>query len=134
MQLGYVIFTVHQVNVQTLYRQRGNSIEVRRHVVEIGGQQELHLSCQRLIGGLEGVQPRLRQLQHQRGLVDLYPLDAAFCQLGQHLLVDRQNIIQQAEAVKRFAFYLTQPQVRYRPQQDGFDPVTQRQRLVHFVQ
>ncbi len=80
---------MHQVNVQALHRQRSNGIEIRRHTFEIGGQQQLHLPCQRLIGGLKGVQPRLGQLQHQRRLVNLDPLNAAFSQLGQNLLVDR---------------------------------------------
>ncbi len=134
MQLGHIIFTVHEVNVQPLHRQRGNGIQVWRYAFEVGGQQQLHLTSQRVISRFEGVQPNLRQLQHQSRFINLHPLNTAFRQLSQHLLVNRQNIVQQAQAVKLFALHFPQPQVSYRSQQHRFHLVTERQRFIHFIQ
>ena len=134
VQIGRIIFTVNQVNVQTLRRQRGDGVEVGGDAFKVGGQQQLNLTCERVIRRFERLQPRLRQFQHQSRLVNLYPLDAAFCQLCQHLLVNRQDILQQAQTVKLFAFDFAQPQISDRPQQDGFNLMTKRQRFVHFIQ
>ena len=134
MQLDCIIFAVHEVNVQSLHRQGGNGIQVWRYAFEVGGQQQLHLTRQRVISWFEGLQPRLRQFQHQSGFVNLHPLNTAFRQLGQHLLVNRQNVVQQAQTVKLLAFHFTQPQVGYRPQQHRLHFVTERQRFVHFIQ
>ena len=134
VQLCHIVFAVNEINVQTLNRQRGNGVEVRRYALEIGGQQQLHLARERVIRRFEGIQPRLRQLKHQRRFIDLHPLNTALTQLNQHLLINRQNIVQQAEAVELLAFHFAQPQVGDRPQQHGFHLVTQRQRFVHFIQ
>ena len=120
--------------MQALDRQRGNGLQVRRHAFKIGRQQEFYLTGERVIRRFEGIEPCLRQLKHQRRFVDLHPLNAAFAQLTQHLFVDRQNIFQQAESVKRLALYFAQPQVRYRPEQHRLHLVAQRQRFIHFVQ
>jgi hypothetical protein len=64
------------------------------------------LTAKGRVSRFEGVQPRLRQLEHQRRFINLHPLNAAFCQFSQHLLVNRQNIVQQAQAVERLAFTL----------------------------
>jgi hypothetical protein len=45
VQFGDIIFTVDQVNVQTLYRQRGDGVEVGGNAFKIGGQQQLNLAC-----------------------------------------------------------------------------------------
>ena len=134
MQFGDIILAVHQVHVQTLYRQRGDGIEVIGNAFKVGGQQQLNLAAKRLVSRFEGIQPRLRQFQYQRRLINLHPFNAAFCQFSQHLLVNRQNIVQQAQAVERLAFNLTEPQVSNRPEQDGFRLVTQRQCFIHFIQ
>ena len=134
MQFRDIVFTVYEINVQALNRQRGNGLQVRRHAFKIGRQQEFYLTGERVIRRFEGIEPILRQLKHQRRFVDLHPLNAAFAQLTQHLFVDRQNILQQAESVKRLALYFAQPQVRYRPEQHRFHLVAQRQRFIHFVQ
>lgn len=120
VQLCHIVFAVNEINVQTLNRQRGNGVEVRRYALEIGGQQQLHLARERVIRRFEGIQPRLRQLKHQRRFIDLHPLNTALTQLNQHLLINRQNIVQQAEAVELLAFHFAQPQVGDRPQQHGF--------------
>ncbi|MNZ18041.1 hypothetical protein D3C78_350430 [compost metagenome] len=120
--------------MQALHRQRSDGVEVRRDAFKIGGQQQFDPASQRIVSRFERIQPLLRQLQHQRRFVDLYPLDAAFCQFRQHLLVHRQDVIQQAQAVKLFAFDFTQPQVGDRAEQHRFDFVAQRQRFVHFIQ
>ncbi|MOA33938.1 hypothetical protein D3C78_1552780 [compost metagenome] len=89
---------------------------------------------QRFVSRLERIQPFLRQFQHQRRLVNLYPLHAALRQFSQHLLVNRQDVFQQRQTVKRFAFHFTQPQIGHRPQQHRLDFVAQSQRFVHFFQ
>ena len=120
--------------MQALNRQRGNRAQVRRHALEIGGQQQLHLPGKRVIRRFEGIEPNLGQLKHQSRFVDLHPLNAAFTQLNQYLFVDGQNVLQQAEAVKQLAFDFAQPQVGYRSEQHRFYLVAQRQRFVDFVQ
>ncbi len=125
---------MHQIDMQPLHRQRANNIKVLADAVEIGGQQQLHVALQRLVSGPERFAPRLRQLQRQRRLVNLHPLDVAFFQLGQHLLVNRQNIIQQRQAVERLAFNFAQPDIGHRAEQHRLHLVAQRQRFVHFVQ
>ena len=134
MQSSHIIFTVHQVNVQALHRQRGDGVEVSGDAFKVGGQQQLKLARERVICRFECIQPRLRQLQYQRRLVNLHPLDAAFCQLCQYLLVNRQDIVQQAQTVKLLAFDFAQPQISDRPQQDRFNLMTERQRFIHFIQ
>lgn len=64
----------------------------------------------------------------------MHPLDATFRQLGQHLLVNRQNLFQQRQTVERLALHLTQPQIGHRAQQHRLDAMAERQRFVHFVQ
>lgn len=120
--------------MQPLNRQRSNGLEIVANSFKIGGQQQLHLALQGVISRFKGLPPRWRQLQHQRRFINLHPLDAALRQFGQHLLVNRQDGIQQAQTIKRFAFHFTQPQVRYRPQQHRFHVVAQRQRFVYFIQ
>ena len=134
MQFSNVIFTMYEIDMQTLNRQRSNGVEIWRYAFKIGSQQQFHLALERVVSGFIGVQPRLRQFQYQSRFVDLYPLNAAFCQFCQHLLINRQNVVQQAQAIKLFTFHFTQPQVGNRPQQHGLDLVAQRQRLVHFLQ
>ncbi len=134
MQLRNVIFAVNQINMQALHRQRGNGIEVRRNAFKIGGQQQFDLAAQRVVSRFKGIKPGLRQLQHQSRFVNLHPLDAAFRQLCQHLLVDRKNIAQQAQAVELLAFHFTQPQVGDRAKQHRLDVVPERQRFIYFVQ
>ncbi len=97
--------TGDQIDMQPLHRQRADGIEVVAYAVEIRGQQQLHLPLQRVVSRFERVQPGLRQLQHQRRLVNLHPLDAALRQLGQHLLVNRQDLFQQRQAVERLALH-----------------------------
>ncbi|MNL46671.1 hypothetical protein D3C87_1694070 [compost metagenome] len=79
--------------MQTLHWQRGDGVEIRRDAFKIGGQQQFGLARQRVVSRFKRIQPRLRQLEHQRRLIDLYPLNAAFCQFSQHLLVYRQNVV-----------------------------------------
>ena len=134
MQFSNVIFTMYKVHMQPLNRQRSNRVEIWRYAFKIGSQQQFHLALKRVVSGFVCVQPRLRQFQYQRGFINLYPLDAAFRQFCQHLLINRQNVVQQAQAIKLFTFHFTQPQIGYRPQQHGLDLVAQRLRLVHFLQ
>ena len=134
MQFSNVIFTMYKIDMQTLNRQRSNRVEIWCYAFKIGGQQQFHLSLERVVSGFVCVQPRLRQFQYQRGFINLYPLDAAFRQFCQHLLINRQNVVQQAKAVKLFTFHFPQPQVSNRPQQHRLNVVAQRQRLVHFLQ
>ena len=134
VQFCDVIFAVHQVNVQTLHRQSGDGAEVRRHTFKVGGKQQLHLPVECIVSRFESIKPNLRQLKHQRGLVDLHPLNAAFAQFNQHLFVDRQNVLQQAQTIELLAFDFPQPQIGHWPQQYGFHLVAQRQRFVHFIQ
>jgi hypothetical protein len=44
MQFGDIIFTVDQINVQALYRQRGDGVEVIGNAFKVGGQQQLNLT------------------------------------------------------------------------------------------
>ena len=120
--------------MQTLNRQRRNRVEVWRYAFKIGGQQQFHLALERIVSRFICVQPRLRQFQHQRRFINLYPLNTTFGQFCQNLLINRQNVVQQAQAVKLFTFHLTQPQIGNRPQKHRFHLVTQRQRLVYFIQ
>ena len=134
MQFGDIILAVDQIHMQALYWQCGDGVEVIGNAFKVGSQQQLKLTAKGRVSRFEGVQPRLRQLEHQRRFINLHPLNAAFCQFSQHLLVNRQNIVQQAQAVERLAFYLTEPQVSDRPQQNRFHLVAQRQRFVHLIQ
>ncbi len=60
MQFVDVITTVHQIDVQPLHRQRGDGVEVWRNAFKIGGQQQVNLTCERVISGFEGGEPFLR--------------------------------------------------------------------------
>ena len=104
MQFCNIIFSMHQVNVQALHWQFGDGAEVRRHTFKVGGKQQLYLPGQCIVSRFEGIEPRLRQFEHQRRFVDLHPLNTAFAQLNQHLFVDRQDILQQAQTLERLAF------------------------------
>ncbi len=134
VQFSHLIFAVNQIHMESLHWQRGNGVEVWRDTLEIGGQQQLNLARKRIVRRFEGLQPRLRQLQYQCRFVNLHPLNTAFRQFSQELLIHRQDVVQQAQAVKMLALHFAQPQIRYRPQQHGFDLVAQRQGFVHFVQ
>ncbi|MNG98679.1 hypothetical protein D3C79_578290 [compost metagenome] len=134
MQYGYIVVTGHQIDMQTLYRQCADSVEVVANAVEIGGQQQFYLALQRVVSRFESVEPCLRQLQHQCRLVDLHPLYAALRQFGQNLPVNRQNVLQQRQSIKLLTLHFAQPQVSDRPQQHRLDFVAQRQRFVNFIQ
>ena len=59
VQFSNVIFTMYEVNMQTLNRQRSNRVEIWRYAFKIGGQQQFHLSLERVVSGFVCVQPRL---------------------------------------------------------------------------
>lgn len=120
--------------MQILNRQRSNRVEIWRYVFKIGGQQQFYLFLERVVSGFVCVQLRLWQFQYQRGFINLYLFDVAFRQFCQYLLINRQNVVQQVQAVKLFIFYFFQLQLGNRFQQYRFYFVVQRQRFVYFVQ
>ncbi|KJU78246.1 hypothetical protein N619_19345 [Ectopseudomonas oleovorans] len=125
----------HQVDMQTVHRQVGGQTEVVFQAAKIGGDQLLaRFALNQVVGALEGVLPRLRQIEHQNRLVDLHPLHTLRGQTLENLAIDQQQTLEQFQLVKISAFGLAQPQVGQRADQHRFDVVPKGMRLSHFLE
>ena len=88
---------------------------------------------QQVVGPLESVLPILRQVQRQDRLVDLHPFHTLRGQTLKDFAVNRQQALQQVEAIELAALGLAQPQVSQRPDQHRLDGVAQHVRFLDFI-
>lgn len=124
----------HQIDVQTVHRQRRRQTEVVLQPAKVSGDQLLQRGAlQQVVGALEGVLPVLRQVEGEDRLVDLHPLDALRRQPVEYLAIDRQESLEQLELVETLgilALELAQPEIGQRTDQHRLDRVPQSLRLL----
>ena len=121
------------VDVQTLHRQAAGHAEVLLQGRKIGGQQQRGLAGrQRRIRRFKRLPPLRRQIQTENRFIHLHPLHALRFEAGENLTVDRQQLVEQAEAVKTRRLFLAEPQEGQGAKQHRLDRMPQRLRLRHF--
>ena len=122
--------------MQTVHRQAHRQIQVVSQAAEVAGQQQLDRgAAEHAVGGLIGLLPGRRQLLHQRRLIELDPLHALFAEAGQQLAVDRQQRLEQRQAIEGLlALLLAQPEPGERPEQAHLHRMPQGLGLGHLVE
>ncbi|VVN44921.1 hypothetical protein PS663_05719 [Pseudomonas fluorescens] len=125
----------HQVDVQAINRQVGGKTEVFFQPTKVGSHQLFQgVALDQVVGALKRVFPFLRQVEHQDGLVDLYPLHTQVSQALEDLPVQRQQAFQQVKLVEVATLGLAQPQVGQWTNDDGLDVMPQVAGFLHFLE
>jgi hypothetical protein len=132
---GQFLRRAHRVHMQASHRQLAGQAQVLGQRREVRGQQQLGGAAGKLpVGALEGIAPRLGQVEAEDGFVDLHPFHALLLQPREHLLVNGQQRIEQREAVEARLLFLAQVQEAQRPEQHGLDRMAGLLRLRHFIE
>ena len=112
---------VDSVEVDAIDRQVVQEIEVVAEVAEVGGEQDFRRGAvQLVVGGFDRLAPVFVQGGNQAGFVNLYPFGTGLRQFVQQLFVNRQQALQQGEAVA-VVLALAEPEVGDRADDDRLD-------------
>lgn len=132
---GQLFRRAHRIDVQAGHGQLAGESQVLGQRRKIGREQQLRCAARQLpIAALESLAPGFGQVEAEDGFVDLHPFHALLLEPREHLFIDRQQLLEQREAVEPGFLFLAKPQKAQRPQQHGLDGVTRFLRLRHFVE
>ena len=122
------------VHMQAGHGQAAGQAQVFFQRRKVGCQQDVYAHLVQLpVAAFKCAAPGARQVQAQDGLIDLHPVHALLFQAVEQGAVDRQQLVEQGQAVEAGGFFLAQPQEGERADQCRLDLVTQRLRFGHFV-
>ena len=133
--LGKLVAAAHAVHMHAGHRQLQRHQQVLAQRPEIAGEQELDArAVEGVIGAFESRPPLGGQVERKGRLVDLHPLDPLRLQARQNLRIDRQQPVEQVEAIEVRRLFLAQPQEGQRADQHRLGGEPGRLRLGHLVE
>ena len=112
---------VDGVEVDAINRQVVQEVEVVTEVAEVGGEQDFRRGAvQFVVRRFHRLTPVFVEGGDEAGFIHLHPFRARLCQFVQQLFVNRQQALQQGEAVA-VVLALAEPEIGHRADDDRLD-------------